>query len=440
MTRYARRAVREPFRRRTASEFAWVLLGVPVALLCLCALVAGFALGVLFSPVLAGIALLAGTLRGARLAGRLHRTLAGPLLGIAVPPPVLRPLEPGIGKWTGNRLGEPASWRAVAYLLLRVPMSLAGLALTVYPLVFGAAAATYPLWWFLLDGAVLPVFDLRTGTWLASLPLAGAGLLTLLAVPWVLHGIAFVDRLPVRGLLGPATLSARVRELERSRAGAVDDAAERLRRIERDLHDGAQAHLVAVAMKLGIARDALGAGNVDLDQVRALVTAAHGGATRTLTELRDLARGIRPAGLDAGLGVALSTVASQSAAGVTVDVRPAHRPAAAVETILYFAAVELLANAAKHAGAVAVRVLVREAGGDLVLTVTDEGHGGARLVPGGGLDGLVRRVGTVDGRLDVHSPAGGPTVVTIAIPDGRQEAAAAPRGFARSKGWGGCGW
>ncbi len=218
----------------------------------------------------------------------------------------------------------------------------------------------------------------------------------------------------------------RVLELEQSRALVVDDSAARLRRIERDLHDGAQAQMVAVAMKLGLAREKLGgtiaqvtaAGTAPADLVRALelVDAAHRGAKEAITELRDLARGIHPPVLDHGLGAALATLATGSDVPVELVVDLPDRPSAAIETIAYFCAAELLTNVAKHSGARHAALTAVHVPGLLTMRVSDDGCGGARLEGRGGLAGLADRVRAVDGRLQISSPPAGPTVVTVELP------------------------
>jgi signal transduction histidine kinase len=240
-------------------------------------------------------------------------------------------------------------------------------------------------------------------TWLAVLPLAGAALIF-----WTVY------RLQQDSVL-------RVRELEQSRAHLVDDSSARLRRIERDLHDGAQTQLVAVAMKLGLATKKLagmagGSGQADLDRVLELVAAAHRGTKEAIAELRDLARGIHPSVLDQGLGAALATLAARSEVPVDLIVDLPERPSAAIETIAYFCAAELLANAAKHSGARHATVEAVGVPGLLRVAVSDDGRGGARAEADGGLAGLAERVKAVDGRLQIASPPGGPTVVTVELP------------------------
>ncbi len=247
------------------------------------------------------------------------------------------------------------------------------------------------------------VHQLGSLTWLAAVPLAGAALIF-----WTVYRL---QQDSIR----------RVRELEQSRAHLVEDSAARLRRIERDLHDGAQAQMVAVAMKLGLATEKLGrmidgSAQPDLERILDLVGAAHRGAKEAIAELRDLARGIHPPVLDHGLGTALTTLAARSDVPVELVLDLPERPSAAVETIAYFCAAELLANVAKHSGARHAILAAVGAPGLLQVRVSDDGSGGARFEARGGLAGLAERVRTVDGTLQISSPSGGPTVVTVEFP------------------------
>jgi signal transduction histidine kinase len=216
-----------------------------------------------------------------------------------------------------------------------------------------------------------------------------------------------------------AAAAQRGRELQEQRARVVDESAARLRRIERDLHDGAQVRLTALAMALGEIKESLDAASGDpddCDRTRRLVGAAHCNAKETLAELRDLARGIHPPVLDRGLGAALSALAETSATPASLTASIAERPSPAIEGIAYFCAAELLANVAKHSGANHAAISVSDQSGELVMTVADDGAGQATLAPGGGLAGLLKRVQTVDGRLNIDSPPGGPTIITIELP------------------------
>jgi len=210
-------------------------------------------------------------------------------------------------------------------------------------------------------------------------------------------------------VLQAGSLTERVRDLEETRARAVDDSAATLRQVERDLHDGAQARLVALAMSLGMAKEKLGEGasEADMVRVRMLVDTAHRGAKEAIAELRDLARGIHPPALDNGLADALSTLAARSAIPVTLTAAIPRRPTPAIEAIAYFCAAELLANAAKHSAAGEVTIDARERGGVLQFACPGRRPRRCRPGPGSGLAGLQQRVSTVDGSLSVSSPDGG---------------------------------
>jgi len=240
--------------------------------------------------------------------------------------------------------------------------------------------------------------------WLGVLPLAGAALIF-----WTVYRL---QQDSVR----------RVQELEQTRTRVVDDSAARLRQIERDLHDGAQAQMVAVTMKLGLAMKKLGGmtdgtGQTDLDRALELVVAAHRGAKEAIAELRDLCHGIHPPVLDQGLGIALTTLAARSDLPVDLAIDLPERPSAAIETIAYFCASELLTNVTKHSGARhATLEAVQLPGLQLRVRVSDDGCGGAQAGARGGLAGLAERIRTVDGTLRLSSPPGGPSVVTVELP------------------------
>ncbi len=260
------------------------------------------------------------------------------------------------------------------------------------------------------------IFNVALGVLLLALvawlgPLALLGVLPLAGAALIFWTIYRLQHDSVR----------RVRELEQSRAHVVDDSAARLRRIERDLHDGAQAQMVAVTMKLGLAVKKLGGmtdgtGQTDLDRVLELVVAAHRGAKEAITELRDLARGIHPSVLDQGLGIALTTLAARSDLPLELVIDLPERPSAAIETIAYFCAAELLANVTKHSGARHATLEAVHVPGVLRVRVSDDGCGGARVEARGGLAGLAERIKTIDGKLHLSSPPGGPTVVTVELP------------------------
>jgi signal transduction histidine kinase len=353
------------------------------------------------------------------------RRAAGKLLGehVATPPPPPR-----------TRLGDGPGWRAMAYLMLKLPVAAAQWYAVGVFWVAGIVDLTYPFWWLsfrnhspgvrLSPVTVITPFDwfgqghFQVATFPGTFAAFGAGAAMLLAAPWVTRGLVAADRWLIRGLLGPGRTARRLRDLEQTRALAVDDAAARLRRLERDLHDGAQIRLATLAMNLGMARKKLGdQGTVpDLAAARELVGAAHQNAKDALVELRELARGIHPPVLDNGLADALASLAATSAIPAELAVSVPVRPTPAIETIAYFCAAELLANAAKHSEAKKITIFISERAGLLALQVADDGLGGADPSRGSGLSGLAQRVAVVDGRLDIASPPGGPTKVTVELP------------------------
>ena len=239
--------------------------------------------------------------------------------------------------------------------------------------------------------------------------------------------VVYLDRRMMHLLLGPDAAASRVRSLEESRSKTLDAATETLQRIERNLHDGTQAQLVALAMRLGQAKEKLehlrcrGRARPPIwTAIRRLVDEAHRGAKEAITDLRDLARGIHPPALDTGLENALATLAARSPVPTEVTVSVQSRPSPAIEAICYFCAAELLANVAQHAQASRASLSCAQHGPWLRIVVRDDGRGGAAVNRVGssssGLAGLADRVGAVDGHLSIASPPGGPTVVTVDLP------------------------
>jgi signal transduction histidine kinase len=424
------RFLRSSFDRRALHELGFVLAGVPLAMAGFLYVALTLYLGGVLAVSVIGLPLLVWSVTGARRIGDLHRHLAASLLDLRVPRPARRPLEPGVIGWLKAGLLDPAGWRSALYLLAKLPVAVLSFAVMFFFWVYGLGGLTYALWRPLLPaeadshgvlhrGVEFFAPDSFLDTWPRVLAVLGAGVLLTLAAPWAVRLVVRLDRLLIRALLSPTKLSERVASLEQTRAHAVDDSAAALRRIERDLHDGAQARLVALAMKLGMAREELDGDDPELAVARArtLIDTAHHGAKEALVELRDLARGIHPPVLDKGLDAALATLAAGSAVPVRLLVELPHRPDPAIESIAYFCTAELVTNVAKHSGARHAAVELTERDGRLCLVVRDDGHGGARVQPrGGGLAGLADRVAIVDGSIEVNSPAGGPTEVTIALP------------------------
>jgi signal transduction histidine kinase len=246
--------------------------------------------------------------------------------------------------------------------------------------------------------------------------------LALIAAPYVVRGLAAMDRGLITGLLGgspTAELRQRVESLTVSRDASVDIADTERRRIERDLHDGVQAQLVSLAMDLGMARQKLQDGDDADPAVLALVERAHDDSKRAVSDLRNLVRGIHPAVLtDRGLDAAVSALAARSPIPVEVNISLPSRPPATVESAAYFVIAEALTNAAKHSGASVVRVDGRVIDGMMQIEVRDDGIGGADVEHGGGLGGLVSRLAAIEGRLRIASPVGGPTTVLAELPFG----------------------
>jgi signal transduction histidine kinase len=418
--------LREPLSRRTWAEFRYVIVGLPVAIVGFVFTVVTTAVGVVTFGLLVGPPLLAVSSPGARGLAAVSRGLAGRLLGTRVAPPPPFRARPGLVGWIGSGITDAVGWRARAYLVLKLPVAAAGYLVAGWTWVGGLSGLTYPLRWAILDqlhvrDGANPVPGSLT-TLEGNLVVVPLGVALLIAAPWLTRAVVSLDGMLIARLIGPTSLTDRVRDLERTRAHAVDDSAARLRGIERDLHDGAQAQMIAVAMKLGLARESLGgtAGpTADAEAVQSaieLVDAAHGLAKEAITELRDLAHGIHPPVLDRGLNAALATLAERSAVPVELVADLPERPSAAIEAIAYFCAAELLANVAKHSGAGHATLEAVHVPGLLRVRVSDDGRGGARVDRGSGLAGLIERLRTVDGRMAISSPPGGPTVVAIELP------------------------
>jgi signal transduction histidine kinase len=430
--------LRAPFSRRTWAANLYALVGFPLGIagfiLTVFTTVFGIGISLSVTGLLIGPPLLAASALGARGLGGVHRGLARGLLGLKVATPAPFQPRPGVIGWIRSGLTDAVGWRARGYLVLKFPVAVASFVAAVVPWGMGLYAVFAPVpWAFGADfntindhGVIRHSIAQYGGFYFDTAPkmllLVAQGVVILLVAPWVLRVVLMLDRALIHGLLGPTSLTERVRDLEQTRAHAVDDSAARLRSIERDLHDGAQAQLVAVAMKLSLAKEKLGGGlvgvqpEVDVARAYELVDTAQRTAAEAINELRDLARGIHPPVLDSGLDAALATLAARSAVPVELVVHVPDRPSAAIETIAYFCAAELLTNVAKHSGARHAVLEAVQVPGMLRIRVTDDGTGGASLDSGSGLRGLAERLRTVDGRLDVHSPRGGPTVVTVELP------------------------
>ncbi|MEV7171549.1 sensor domain-containing protein [Streptomyces sp. NPDC093224] len=344
--------------------------------------------------------------------------------------PLPEPDRPGLAaraRRLASMLRDPATWRELLWLWVDAS---AGFLLALLPLAllaYGLAGFVVPLVYGLSGGRVhlvsTELVDLSRPSALVLLPVAGAALLALalFAGPWFVRAHF---RLAAAFLTPPKSeLAARVAQLAESRHDVVDASAAELRRIERDLHDGAQARLVAMGMTLGTVEALL---DKDPAKARELLTMTRQSSADALTELRNLVQGIHPPVLaERGLGDAVRALALRMPMPVEVRVELGGRAQAPVETAVYFAVSELLTNAVKHAGADRLRVTIGHSAGVLAAEVGDNGKGGAGFASDGGrgagsgstgLLGIRRRVGAFDGTLTLDSPIGGPTVVRLEIP------------------------
>jgi signal transduction histidine kinase len=335
------------------------------------------------------------------------------VLGVEIPAP-----PPVAGGWPRRLVRSwraPATWRQLGYHLLALALG-------------GVGGALVAVCWSAVVLALGYADYLRSDDWRpgAGLGVAVLALALLLAAPWVARGVARLDEVAARTLLGPShseELARRVESLARSRADIVAATDAERRRIERDLHDGAQQRLVSLAMNLGMARATLTDAS---EPARRAIEQAHDQATQALAELREFIRGLHPAVLnDRGLDAALSGIAARAPLPVRLRVDLSRRCSPSIEAIAYFVVSEALTNVAKHAHATHAEVTVERTGDRLRIVVTDDGRGGATPDGGAGgpadgngsgLRGLAQRAAAVDGSLTIHSPPGGPTAITVELP------------------------
>ncbi|WP_051857066.1 sensor histidine kinase [Streptomyces sp. NRRL S-1868] len=370
----ASRSPSSPRPAGTAREVLHLLLNPFVDTLAFCYIAVCVLVGGLTSVLVFGLPVLALLLLGCRGIARVERARARLLLRLELrEPSPLRAEHPGFVGWVWAQLRDPVAWRHALYAFIRLP------------------------WGWLSFCSVF------------------CALLCFPVLPWAARGLTQVDRLLVLALLGPSdVLERRVAQLESDRGVVVDAAAADLRRIERDLHDGAQARLVSLAMELGLAKEKL---PDDPHTAARMVDHAHQEAKQALQELRDLARGIHPAILtDRGLGPALSALTARCTVPVTTTIDLPHRPPPAIEAIAYYTASELLQNISKHSRATRAHIDTWATRDRLLLHISDDGRGGATTAGGTGLIGLTQRLNAIDGLLLISSPAGGPTEVTAELP------------------------
>ncbi len=410
------RLTRDLFDGRTYGRILYLLLALPLGIAEFTFLVTTISLGVGLLITLVGVPILIATVFVWRWIAQLERRLIGLLTGKAIPSPY-RP-DPA-GSWWGRiraRLADPATWKDLVFLLLQLPLGI--VSFTVTAVVLGAAlqALTAPAWYWAVSGGIdLGVVNIDT-LWEALAFVPVGVLLTFVGIP-ALGALGRLYGELAALLLGSnadPVLTAEVTDLRDARSRIIAAADAERRRIERDLHDGAQQRLVSLALTLRTAEKRAAEGD---PQATELMRRAGDEAGLALKELRDLARGIHPAILtNRGLRAALDDLATRSAVPVEVVEAPAERLPDEVEAAAYFVVSECLANIGKHSQATRATVAVAVDSGTVAVTVTDDGAGGADLDNGSGLQGLRDRVGALDGRLAVESPAGAGTRVRALIP------------------------
>ena len=403
---------------RTWLSLAYVVLGLPFGILTFTVTVVGLSLGVGLVPLfLIGLVVLWVTVQLVRGMAVMERARATLFLDVDLPG---RPREL-VGEGSALRRGwrrftSRGTWKEIAYCLLLLPIGTVFFSLVV------------TLWSVALAGVLLPAYGYalpggEVASWLHWSSSAevwtgfAVGVLALLVAPGVTQGLAAAELAMVRALLTPSgaeLLTAKVSSLTESRARVVDAADAERRRIERDLHDGTQQHLVSLAMNLGMAKEKL---DSDPEAARQLVADAHQQAKDSITELRNVIRGVYPAVLtDRGLDAALSALAVRSPVPVRLQVDLPRRPNPTAEAIAYFVVSESLTNVARHSGARSATVYVEQSGDRLKLAIVDDGRGGAVEAAGSGLTGLRDRVAAVDGRFTLTSPPGGGTTIAVEVP------------------------
>jgi signal transduction histidine kinase len=422
-----RRAVLAPLRllAMIVRDTTFVIAGVPAQLAALAALALPWvvphfvvnelpggtgdvALWQVAVAVLAGVVLML-LARAPLTAIQRHRFWS--LLGIEIPEPAAA--QGSLRHRLVSAVRSEATWRQLGYHLVVGPAVALGGMLTLALWAAGAGLIIVNGWAHLFP----PLVGLKPFHGKALTLDITAQILLLLLAPALAAALTWLDSRAGRALLGASRaveLERKVESLAESRAGVVDAADAERRRIERDLHDGAQQRLVSLAMNLGLARATL----TDVPEpARQVIVEAHEEAKEALAELRNLVRGLHPAVLeDRGLDAALSGIAARAPLPVRVQVAVRDRASPTIEAVAYFVVSECLTNIARHAAATQAEIDVSCTADALVIRVTDNGIGGADPVRGTGLASLARRARSVDGSLEVDSPAGGPTVITVELP------------------------
>jgi signal transduction histidine kinase len=375
--------------------------------------VVGFATSVLW----VGLPILWLAMNAGRAGASIERSWVRVALGTDVPSPYRESVQGSVWQKWKQQFTDPATWRDLGYLALAVPVGAAEFGALVAMWSVVAALAGVPFWIGDAPFAVVVGEVWTINSFYSALPVAAVGLALIPFAVWGTRWMGALHGRLARAMLGPTRadqLALEAERLQSSRARGVEAAEAERRRIERDLHDGAQQRLVAVAMGLGRAKSKL---DSDPEAAAALIAEAHADAKLAIKELRDLARGIYPSVLgDRGLDAALSALAARVPIEVDLQVDVDPRPPTAVESAAYFTVGEALTNITKHSNGTKATVRVNRVETGVLVEVTDNGQGGAELKPGGGLAGLADRAATIDGVVVVVSPVGGPTVIRAELP------------------------
>ena len=408
---------RPPWSPRAWSQLLYLAGAIPALAAAPLLIIAGTATKPRWALALL---LLVVTIFAMPLLGWVHRHRLRATAGVVIPPLPFIPNGLTLqGILTAARSGT--TWRQVGYHLLVGPALAAAAVAALLTWLAGILYTfVYAYAWALPPQSMLSPshhFVRPIGPVDAYLTVAGVALLAV--APWVTAGVTVLDVMAARALLGPSRaeeLEHRVEHLTQTRAGVVDAADAERRRLERNLHDGTQQRLVSLAMNLGMAR----AQTETVEEAHQAIAEAHDEAKAALAELRNLVRGLHPPVLeDRGLDAALSGIAARLPIPVRLTVHVPRRPHPTIEAVAYFVVSEGLTNITKHAQATQAEVIVQRAGDRLHIIVTDDGVGGADPARGTGLAGLARRAESVDGTLEIASPPGGPTLLTVDLPCAR---------------------
>jgi signal transduction histidine kinase len=399
-------------------ELGYLVLGLFAGVVTGTVAVTGVALSIGLLPAfLLGVPVAALTILVVHGLAAMERARAAALLGVHLPGRPLRPVpDTGWLRRTLVRVRSSELWKETAYAVVLLPFAAVTASLAIAAWSAAVAGLALPLYLDALPGDV-GITWLHWSVRAEAAAGFGAGLALLLVARLVTAGFTAAHLGLARALLTPSdsdALRLQVTSLRETRARVVDAADAERRRIERDLHDGTQQQLVALAMNLGRAKEKM---ETDPEGARELVAQAHQEAKDSITALRDVVRGVHPAVLsDRGHDAALSALASRSPVPVRLDVDVPDRPSPTVEAIAYFVVSESLTNVAKHSGATRATVHVERDGDRLLVSVSDDGRGGATDAPGGGLAGLRDRVHAVDGTFRLHTSPTGGTTVTVEVP------------------------